>query len=282
MARVRDYFLITRGRERRCRLWQQVKKKKLCTRKRGIERGEGEDPRKEGKKKREKREKERTRYATQHQRDWRRGALGGTDCRLGSYRTQPNRPIPPPSKPTFPTPLQCRSHHPTPLLHVLSGSENSCLDSTPTSSHSFSRWSRLSRFHAFWGQLWDTWPVRAANKMADRPNRFVPTLSLTLLFFRLASFTRFHSSLSFSTDFPTSAAVTVIAAGRSFPSAYLLRDRAPSSPPPPPPTRCFSLNDIRSNGDRDTMRVSGILFVLEQFSSRLLIRYATFSFSFTI
>lgn len=151
MARVRDYFLITRGRQWRCRLWQQVKKKN-CVEK-GIERREGEGSRKKGKKKREKREKKRTRYTTQHQRDWRRGALGGTDCQLGSYRTQPNHPIPPPLKSTFPTPLQCRSHHPTPLLHVLSGSENSCLDSTPTSSYSFSRWSRLSCFHAFWGQL---------------------------------------------------------------------------------------------------------------------------------
>lgn len=86
-------------------------------------------------------------------------------------------------------------------------------------------------------------------------------------------FLPFHSSLSFSTDFSTSTAVTatVIAAGRSF---GLPRDRVPRFD--------ASLNDIRSNGDRDTMRVSGIFFVRGYFSSRLLIWCATFSFSFTI
>lgn len=83
--------------------------------------------------------------------------------------------------------------------------------------------------------------------MADRPNRFVPTLS--------SSFVLPLSPVSFLPlflYFPTSAAVTatVIAAGWSF---GLPRDRVPRFD--------ASLNDIRSNGDRDTMRVSGILFV---------------------
>lgn len=116
VARVCNYyFLITRGRQWRRWSWRRAKKKRkiksIYARGKGDgkERGRGLEEEKGGE--REKREKERTRYTTQHQRDWRRGALGGTDCRLGSYRTQPNQPMPPPSRSTFSTPLRFQSHH---------------------------------------------------------------------------------------------------------------------------------------------------------------------------
>lgn len=105
--------------------------------------------------------------------------------------------------------------------------------------------------------------------MADRPNRFVPTLS--------SSFVLPLSPVSFLPLFLYGLFYVDCRHRHRHRRRPVLRLTSRSRP-----QFDASLNDIRSNGDRDTMRVSGIFFVRGYFSSRLLIWCATFSFSFTI